>query len=508
MARALKYWAILVLAVCCYGTPAFAVVTSPAVAIFPFQELGEGRNDANLPFTRVLAGRLTEKGTRIIGVDTVIAFMANNRIRTLGRLETLRIGEAENDLGAAFVLVGTVDQRKERPEPTLGVTLNLVRTSDARTIWSFTTSLSTGEDRKILGIGEPQSTAELQPLVIDEILKHWPYQRINEVQQVGAINIESVALSPRYVRPGEEVHGQVRLRNTWAAGHAPRIFFKAADQLYPAKLSADGTTYEGTWVAGEENGRYSVHLFLEWSLYGRTESALLGSYLVDGTPPVLDLSLRGAKILDGIPVVNQKVAILPQLLVRKPLSRWRLAFYYESGNLAGDMDGAGDLPKSFIWSGRGNFGRLEDGDYDIVVEAWDKAGNLAKASKRVRLDRSIPKVEMAVNQTAEGMVVGLNQESRIPLSYWRMEMWTREGKLLTETEGKDLPAKIKVDLSNSVEEKDLRGIVVFEDVLGNQVRKKVEDLLPKLVEAAKAKAKAEAEKKKPKGISERWVDEF
>lgn len=498
-----------VLAACFFWWPSLAFAAAPAIAVFPFQELEQGRNGANLPFTKVLNERLAEAGNHIIGLDTVIAFMANNRIRTLGHLETLHISQVRGELGAAFVLLGTVEQRKERPEPTLGVTLNLVRTSDARTIWSMTTSLSTGEDRKVLGIGEPQSTAEIQPLLIDKIIDQWPWQRINEVRQVGTINVETMSLTPRDLPPGREVHCGVRLHETWPAGRAPRVFFKAADQLYPAKLSSDGA-YEGSWVAGEENGRFPVTLILEWPLYGRSESTLLGSYVVDGTSPVLELALKGAKTLNGLPVFNKKVLIVPRLVVREFISRWRLAFYYESGNLAGDMVGRGQLPKSFVWTGNGNFGRLEDGDYQVVVEVWDKAGNKAKASKQVQIDRSVPQVDLAVDQTDEGMVLGLEdqRDGKIPLSYWRMEMWTKEGKLLTETEGKELPAKVKVDLDESLTERDLRGVVVFEDVLGNKVRKKVEDMLPELIAEAKAKAKAEEEKKKPKGISERWVDEF
>lgn len=508
--RSLRRFRILVLAVCCFWLPVMAMAAEPQVAVFPFQELGEGRNDANLPFSRVLAERLAESGNKIIGLDTVITFMANNRIRTLGHLDPFRISQSRNELGADFVLFGTITQRKERPEPSMGVTLNLVRTSDARTVWSYATSLSTGEDRKVLGIGEPKSTDDLQPLLIGEIIEQWPWRRIREVQQVRAINIESATLTPKYVRPGDEVHSRVRLRDTWPASQAPRIFFKAADQLYPATLAADGSTYEGTWVAGDENGLYPVTLVLEWSSYGRTESTMLGSYVVDGKPPVLDLSLRGATIIEGVPVFNRMVEIVPQLLVHKQLSRWRLAFYFESGNLVGDMDGVGQLPKNFIWTGRDASRQVDNGNYQVVIEVWDLAGNMAKASKWVEIDRSVPQLTMAVDRTDEGMVVGLNNEGKVPLAYWRMEMWTKEGRMLTEAEGQDLPVKVDVKLTNSEEERDLRGVVVFEDIFGNEVRTKVEDLLPSLVEEArtKAEAEAEAEKKKGSGTSESWVNEF
>lgn len=508
--RAPEKFRILALAICFFWLPTLAWAAAP-VAVFPLQELGDGRNDANLPLTKILAEQLAENGNKIIGLDTVIAFMANNRIRTLGHLDTFHISRVRSELGAAFILLGTVTQRKERPEPSLGLTLNLVRTSDARTVWSYVDSLSTGEEQRVLGIGEPQSTADLRPLLLKEIFKQWPWRIINEVQQAGSINIDSVLVEPKYVRPGDEVHSRVRLRKNWLTGKAPRVFFKADNQLYPATLSADGSTYEGSWIAGEENGSFPVDLLIEWPLYGRSETTLLGNYLVDGTPPLLEVELPGVKILDGMPVFHRQLVIAPRLLVRKSLSRWRLAFYYESGNLAGDMTGAGNVPKHFIWSGKGNFGRLEDGVYKVVVEVWDKAGNLAKASKQVVLNRSMPKVDLAVEHDAEGLVVDLAHKGKVPLAFWRMEMWTKEGKLLTQSEGKELPVKIGVKLSDSEQqdvEKNIRGVVVMEDVLGNQVRQKVEDLLPKLEAQAKAKTKAEGESKKSKGISEKWVNEF
>lgn len=504
--------AILLLAVSCVLMPTIVLAAEPPVAVFPFQELDQGRNDANLAFAVDLAKRLAETGNKVIDSDAVMAFMANNRIRTVGSLETYRVAQARGELGADFVLLGTVTQRKEKPEASMGLALDLVRTSDARTIWSYCTSISTGEDRKPLGIGEPQTTAELEPLLIADVVKHWPWQRLHEVRQVRAINIDTASLSPKYVKPGEEIHAQVRLHASWTASNAPRVFFKTADHLYPAKVSADGSIYEGSWVAGKENGRFNVSLVLEWSVYGRTDSALLGSYLVDGTPPVLDVELRGVTMIDGKPVFSRHVKVVPHLLVHKILSRWRLGFYDESGTLVGDMDGNGVLPDGFIWQGTDTEGPVQNGNYRIEVEVWDRAGNEAKASKWVTLDRSKPQVDLAVSHTDEGVAVGLKNGGKIPLAFWRMEMWTKDGRLLTTTNGSQLPAKFDLKLAESEGENDLRGIVVFRDVLGNLIKKKVEDLIPdqktEAKQKAREKAEAAAEKKKETGISERWVDEF
>jgi TolB-like protein len=97
--------------------------------------------------TRVLAEYLAQNNNEIIGPDTVIAFMANNRIRNVGYLESFDVFRVRDELRAGFVLLGTIMQQKERPEPTMALALYLVRTSDARTVWSYNGSVTTSEER-------------------------------------------------------------------------------------------------------------------------------------------------------------------------------------------------------------------------------------------------------------------------------------------------------------------------------------------------------------------------
>jgi len=489
----------LALAVLFLLLPALAAAAGTPVAVFPLQELGEGRNDANLPFTKLLVERLTDRGSEVIDLETVIDFMANNRIRTLGHLETLNISRVRDELGAGFLLLGTVSQLKERPEKSMGLTLNLIRTSDVRSIWTYIGSMSTGEERRMLGIGEPQTTADLQRLLLDEIIEQWPWQIIKEEPLAAALYIDSAVLEPKYVSPGDEIHCRVRLRKTWPAGEAPRVFFKADEQLYPATVSADGSTFEATWVAGEESGTFSVILLVEWPRYGRTETTILGNYVIDATPPLFELELPSAKIFGSLPVFNQQLEIKPRMLVRKPLSHWRLSIYSEGGDPIGDMEEAGNLPENIIWKGRYNMG---DGIYEVVVEAWDMAGNMGRASRKVEMNRSLPVVSLGLDRgDDEEFVVNMEHDGRVPLKYWRLEMWTKEGRMITKAEGQELPGEIGIELSDSEKDQEIQGFLFYEDILGKKVRRKVEDLLPSL-------KKKDDTKEEDTGISEKWVEEF
>lgn len=482
--------------------PAVAPPSAP-VAVFPLQELGAGRNEVNLPFTRLLTELLAGSGNDVSRHETVIAFMANNRVRTLGHLESFHISRVRDDLGAAFVLLGTVSQRKERPLPSLGLTLQLVRTSDARTVWSYVGHVSVGDERRALGIGEPRSVADLAGLLLDDILARWPWEIIGEVQQLGQVSIDAVVLHPAQVRPGGEVHARVRLRNVWLPGRAPRVFVKADDQLHAARVSADGSSYEASWIAGEKDGRFPVTLILEWPLYGRRETALLGSYLVDGTPPLFDIELRGIQLSQDTPVFRDELVIIPRPLVRKPLERWRLSFQDAAGSVIGADDGVGNLPERFVWQGRSGTGsRALEGTYEVILEAWDRTGNAAKASRTVEYNPALPAVALELSRSGDAATIALKPDSRVPLAYWRMEMWTRDGKFITRAEGEEVPAEVSIELPGGIEQTDLQGILVMRDALGGRARTRVEELLPRPTPPAAAK------ETKPAGISETWVEEF
>jgi len=490
---------VLVLLISVLG---IADARSATIAVFPLQELGESRNDVNLELTRKLAERLGESGSEIIGMDSLKASIGMNRIRTAGYLDTVNISRLRRDLGAAFVLLGTVSERKEGSDARIGLTLFLLRTSDARTVWSYVKGRSRSEERNVLAIGEPETANDLEELLIADLIRDWPWQTINEEQFRGALELNSVLLHPLNVRPGAEVSCRVRLENTWGSGQAPRVFFKANEQIHPAVVQDDGVTYDGSWVAGEEDGRVPVSLVLEWPLFHRTESALLGNYLVDGTLPVFDVELMGARPLNGNLVFDKELHIVPKMIVRKPMDRWRLSFYFEGiETTLGDMEGEGNLPSGFVWRGMHGMGDPGDGVYQIMIEVWDKAGNKYQVTKEVELLRSLPKVEVALTHSQKEIIADLDYSGKIPLSYWRLEMWTEEGKILTQVEGKDLPVSIDMQLPESVNNPAITGIIFTRDVFGKVSRQNVSHFLPKLTDKAQ-------EEKDDSGDSESWVDEF
>ncbi|WP_041718772.1 hypothetical protein [Desulfurivibrio alkaliphilus] len=487
--------------------PPAAAAPLPPVAVFPLQELKRDGSDVNLEFTNWLAQTLAAAGNEIIDQRTVINFMAFNRIRTAGYLESFYLHRAGEELGVPLVLLGTVSQLREQPLPSLGLTLQLVRTSDARTIWSYVGHLSAADVRRPLAVGEPGSVAELRALLARDLLEQWPWAQIRELRRASMIHLDSVLLQPQYVRPGEEVQVQVRLRSEWLPHSAPRIFFLADDQVHAAVRHQDGS-YRASWPAGDKDGRFPVNLMLEWTHYNRRETAALGAYLVDGSPPLLTLELKGEINGDETPMFRNRLLIQPRLLVPKPLAKWRLSFEDESGHTVGSMEQPGNLPEVLVWQGMGNEGRLYSGTYQVVVEVQDLAGNRQRVSQPVELQRSTPGVALSAAREEQEIMVDLRQhDGRVPLDFWRLETWTREGRLLKTAEGRELPARVELALPSAEAGEagaEIQGRLVVRDVLGNQSRRDLNDFF----RTAAGRPPAQEAEEQPAGMSESWVDEF
>ena len=108
---------------------------------------------------------------------------------------------------------------------------------------------------------------------------------------------------------------------------------------------------------------------------------------------------------------------------------------------------------------------------------------------------------MSADRDEQDISIELDKSDRIPLKYWRLEMWTKEGKILTQTEGQELPAKVEFELPETGSQ-EVEGFLSYQDILGKKVFKKLSDFLPD------AKPKKAGKKDKANGISEKWVDEF
>lgn len=466
------------------------------VAVFPFQDLTNGDNGVNWLLTEQFQHDLEEKGLDVLSRQAVISFMALHRIRTLGQLETYHISLAKKELGVDLIMLGTVCQSKLTPAPALTVALYLTRTTDNRTIWSNIEDICCIENRKLLGLNEPKSLEELSPMLRHNILATWPTDITAYTNKQKPLDIEKAWLHPTFVRSGQEIQCSAHMRNLWSIGNQPTISLKIGEKILPMKKMASEGFFETSWQAGNEEGRYPVSLFIQWP-DGKKDISLIDSYFIDNQPPDIDLKLKGTEV-EGKVTFDGRIIIMPRLRVREPITHWSLTFKNKNDKIMFTQETKGFPPAQLFWRGTDNNGqRFPNGDYQVTIKVWDRAENMAEASQWLTVHRQPPKIEVKATVVGQDLVIDLLHEEDIPVAFWQLKFRSANNVILKISEGNSFPAKILFPLSAIKEaDKIIAGDITIQDILGNQTRKKIKNLL--------AMDTGEQEKDK----DEAWTDEF
>ncbi|MBU1688468.1 MAG: hypothetical protein KJ589_14100 [Proteobacteria bacterium] len=504
------------------------------MAVFPIEDLSQGQNGVNIEMTEYLSWDMNQKGFDVVAKDEVMSFMARNRVRWLGFLDTRHIILAREELGVDLILFGTMTLRQEKISPSFGLTLYLVRTEDTRTLWTGSGGLSQQDIVNLLGVGEKEEAEGLLPRLAQNVMTSWPVEFETVEKQQHALEIESVDLTPVHVRRGDQVNCNVRLRTRWSDEDMPRVFFKVSGRVYMARQSEDGFGYESDWMVSDRDGRYPVTLVINWPS-GYKKVAFLGAYTIDSAPPKLVLELKGVQ-LEGTVAFRDQVIIIPRMLRREPVARWKLKVEDEAGQEQMSYTGYGQLPKRFVWNGRGKDGwPAAEGIYRVTLQVWDRSDNLAVATQPVAVARTPPAMVLEAKNQGRDMIVDLDHDGKVPIAFWRMEMRSETGELIKVAEGDQLPYRMDVTLPNKVikvaeqlvppaagrnvvrvaeaaplmmdvalpEDKDTRKVevtVVMRDILGNFSREKIVDL--------NGLANQQELDRQPPKESPVWIDEF
>jgi len=433
----------------CFLTVSPESARALTLAVFPIEDLSQGQNGVNVELTEYLAWEMNRRGFDVIANDAVVSFMDRNRVRWLGFLDTSHIVLAKEEMGADLVLFGTMSLRGEGLSPSFGLTLYLVRTSDTKTLWTSSGGLAQQDIVNFMGIGEPKKGEGLLPKLAQNVLANWPEELEYSSKLQHALEIESIELEPAHVRRGEKVLCNVKLRNTWPGEDVPRIFFKAAGRVYMAKKSADGEVYSSDWEVAENDGRYPVTMVINWPS-GHKKVSFLGAYNVDSAPPKLVLDLKGVQ-LEGAVAFRDQIIIIPRMLRREPIARWKLTVEDENGAEQLSYTGYGEMPNRFVWDGKGKEGwPAAEGVYRVGLQVWDRADNTATASQPVAVARTPPSMVLEAKNRGRDMIVDLSHEGKVPIAFWRMEMRNTSGEVIKVAEGTDLPARMDVRMPNRV----------------------------------------------------------
>ena len=453
--------------------------------------MSQGPNGVNFAFTEYLEKAIASRGLEVISQDAVLSFMTRNRIRWLGFLDTYYILQARKELGADFILLGTVSQRRERPCAAFGMVLYLIRTGDARTIWSDSMGLSCNEMRNPFGILEPHTTEDLLPIVAKDLFEEWP----EDIGQIGNrkafYELDDVDMGRQYIRSGEMITCRVWLRSVMD-GQPPEVSLKVRGQESRPMWRKDDNLYQASWIAPKEDGPYPVSLSLRWPS-GREQATLLGTYHVDNHSPGFVLDLKGVR-LNGVAAFRDRIFAIPRFPKPEPISRWEFSVKDKTGQTILREDREGNLPSRFYWRGQtGDGSRVADGNYQIDLKVWDRAGNMAMVSEKIALIRNPPDMVLEARKQGNDIVLNIQSKGEVPMAFWYMEMLEDDGSLIKTAGGKALPAEVDLPISETSAEL----LLTARDILGNKLHKKIRDI------------KLLIQQDKEKGVSaDKWLKEF
>ena len=113
----------------------------------------------------------------------------------------------------------------------------------------------------------------------------------------------------------------------------------------------------------------------------------------------------------------------------------------------------------------------------MVLNVWDRAGNMSTIAREIAYRPSPPEMYMEVVKLKDSLQLKLSQDdTEVPLAYWRLEIWGENGELLKNVDGEELPFEYNVPTPQGPETPKIKGLVLLKDILGNQTRLEIDDL--------------------------------
>ncbi|ADH85462.1 hypothetical protein [Desulfurivibrio alkaliphilus] len=458
------------------------------LAVLPVEDLSRGDNGMNPTITEHLRHALEQRGVRQVAAAEVRDFMVRHRIRQLGRIDSRQALALYRELGADYLLLGTVTQSRQQEPPGLGLTLQLIRSAEARLLWAGGAELSRADLRRLLTIAEPRELSKLEQQVVAAALADWP--RDFTLLQPGKAPLPPAArveLTPDIARPGEQITcriypldpvDQVDQVDPGIREAEQEVAVLIDNQQWRAVYQADSGYYEVSWPAPAADGHYSVRVRLGLATPAASAEHRLfraGTLLVDGSGPRLHLTLRGQE-LNGSVVLRDRLRIVAAMEQPEPLSAWEIEVLDDQRRVMRAEDGRDNLPSGFRWQGRRQDGRpVPDGHYRVRLTVWDRAGNQGTAEAPFLVLRQPPPLQTSLVHRADGLRLHLAAGDAPPVTTWQLELRNEQQQIVFAADGDRLPVELALPAAVVAAEPVLL-LVRGRDQVGNQIRLERRDL--------------------------------
>lgn len=461
---------LLIVLLCSAG-----VVSAQSIAFFPLLDLSADPNGINTQLTERVRQELTNHGEELVPAEDIMRFLVRNRIRTLGKLTTYQASMVGKELGTDLVLQGTVCQITAGESPVLSLNLQLSRTSDAHIVWAQTANLSYSDMTSFLGLKDPHELEDIFGRFFTSLLATLPDHVKSRKESLDRLNIATVYIQPKYLRPGEEVSCKLKMHKTLDDdGTQPNTYIQIGEQQYPLLPGGEGYYLETSWPAEESVGSYPVTLVVKWPS-GMTRTGVIGSYSVDDHEPGARLVVIGTEH-DGAVLFSDKLVIIPKLLDPEPTSRWEIRVIDEEDEVIVLVGASGNIPRNLTWEGKTSQGNIAPpGEYLIVFKVWDRVEHESSAETKVHFMPEPPELLVEVSKEEERVVVDLDSVTDTPLNFWWAKFYEEDGRLLKLVQGTELPVTIELDVDGETEQK-IECLLTARDILGNQYQQKIANL--------------------------------
>jgi len=476
-----------------------APATTTTIAVFPLLDLTRDNNGVNYTLSEEIRSRIGQLGFQVLDKERLMAFMVRHRIRTLGRLTSHQIALAREKLGADLILTGTVGEMHSDPiKAAINISLTLIRSSDATVIWTGSESLASSDLTTLLGLHDPDSLGALYTVFFKRLLASFPSRVPRTTIPENRLEIASIALYPRYVKPGDQVTCKIKFHGLLGQTTPPQSLVLTAGGKEIPLEDEEFPRLKAHWAAPEQEGEQSIALIATWK-DGRQIQREIGTYTIDATPPEIALTL-GAREKEGQLFFNKRLKIIPLLKRPEPISRWQITVFDQDGEMVVRQKAAEHIPRRLTWSGQTSLGdQAKDGLYKIVFTVWDRAGWTAEAETEILLKRRPPNLALAVEKKNRVFEVTVTDNNPTPLAFWWAKFYAKDGHLITLAEGERLPADIRLPLpDDTTGDMGIECLLLAQDVYGNQIRQTVRDITRLALDEDEGDQLQETE----------WIEEF
>ncbi len=418
------------------------------IALLPVADTAIDYNGVDLALTETLHQLLVEAGLRLLDDTAMRRFVAANRLRHSGSIDSFSVQKIGRELAVDIVLLATLCEDGASGKERFGLVLTAFETVNGTVVWSFQDSSSLYQETTLLGVGTPRDGAELKSQVLLEVARRIAAElpEIMPVQPVGEHQFKLVDLQifPEYLRGKSQVECQLKLESLTEM--PTRIILISGEEqieLSPGKVAGN---YLGHWLAPMTDGVYSVSL----DIYTAADSEPIAmhnyaSYTVINQAPQLTIELKQGVTLNGVTAFREQLLITASLHPNRAVSRWQVKVTRQDGAVVVDDQMDGELPRDLIWQGYNNKRqRLPDGEYTFTLIIWDAAGNQAEVSRRVSIQSECQPVEASTVRRGKQNFVYLTtpegSSGQLSLN-WKLQVLLPDGKLLMEHSGSSLPAE-------------------------------------------------------------------